>query len=283
MNVYNFAWGYLYPFLWDVIHAAGYGSDSVDNLYNWLTSFQGTIWESILVAALVPPIALWLFAKNLIGGIQGTLDQVSGFINGSVAPLWGWVVSTLQAVANGLQHVGDTIWSIVWQFWDWLSPQMWGAVNALQGQIDNLSSLLGADIQNALAFVTTQIQAVQNLISTDIQSALAFVTTQIQAIQTLISTDIQNATTWVTSQLDNLQSLLSQISGNIETWVSGFVNGVLAQLAAQIQPLFDFLSWWNNHGKQILVEFVNNPGQFVLDLIADAFIDWAANLIAKNW
>jgi hypothetical protein len=265
----DWRWNWIGSLLWNlVVHAVSFqwsslGSD-IDAIKGWFSSFWGAI------TGYADDIEDWARGRIswLSGYAFGLYVQALDWINSQIASVRGWV-------SGQFSNLWNTFWGKVSDLYSYAYSQYTAAVSWARSKVDW-----------AIAYLKDWATWWINWLRDRYEWILSYrwlVTDFLHGAQTVINW------LWHTAW-GNLQAFLADPKG----WVLGTLLG----------PLIDGINWWRKYGPMLanfavnqlpnllnllgvgfglLMRFVDRPGQTILELIADRFIDWLAGLIADNW
>lgn len=261
LSLQQIALGYLYPLLFDLAGIFGWDDATLNTIYNNVhDALDGTFWWLI-----APPVALvvgvWLAAKNVVAAIPGWITDAAWFVDNLIKPIWGWVVTTINALGAWVNQAATEIWNIAVQVFNAGIKVFQDALNWVIVTLNAFGKQLTDLLQNFGARVTTLVTQFWNAITAPLKPWW-------------------NAFQWLWS---NFGAQLTAFVTNPFKYITDLITGWIQTILAPFRPLLDFLAWWTNVGAPFLTALVNNPIKVILDLIAPGFIQWALDRIAEKW
>lgn len=261
MDIHDFVRGYLYPFLYDVIRAAGGDDNAVSSAYYFFVGLFDNDITGLSEPLAFGPIAVWFMLKHALSYVAPAVQTASDFVNNIIAPSWNAVIGDLNYLITWLDNAGGYIWRIAVNVWNYLAAAWLYAWRFAQWLYDNGAWFLYAIISNPASVFYNYVWP---LIQSFFQPYAGY-------IQWLISL-------WNVGA-GFLLSFLHDPTG----FVVNLARAVFNDLSRPFLPLLDILAWWERQGANVLVRFVNDPTKFILDLLAPVFIAWVLDLIDQHW
>jgi phage-related protein len=265
----DWRWNWIGGLLWNlVVHAVSFqwgslGSD-IDAIKGWFSSFWGAItgyaddvrnWARGQISWLSGyAFGLYVQATNLISSkindlrswAQGRISWVSGYAYGLYLQARNWIDSQVSSVRSWAQGLVSGVYA-------WARPYIDWAVNG---------------VRNLFAWI----QPYRDLITNFLVGARSVISWLWHVAWGNLQAFLADPKGWV------LRELLGPIVNGINWWKQ--YGPLLANFAAnQLPNLLNLLGV----GFGLLMRFVDRPGETILELIGERFIDWFAGLIADNW
>lgn len=261
MNITYFVIGYLYPFLYDVVHAAGGDDNAVGQVFNFFSSLITFDLTGLVINLLFPPMAIWFMLKYALNQILLYVQQASDFVNYQVIPWWNTIISDVLQVMNWIAYAAGLIWTTAvnvfntlslpyrtaWAFAEWLWTNGYGILVRLVWDTAGLIR-----------------DYAWPLIQSFFSPYLAYVW-------------------WLISLWSLARNFLIAFASNPAAVIENLVTPLLNALLSPFRPLLAFLAWWLTSGAAVLTRLVNNPSAFILGVIEAQFIAWLTQLIVENW
>lgn len=265
----NWRWDWLWSILWNAfLHAVFFqwsalGQDG-DRLKGWWRSFWGEVENRVAsVRNWASGRISWLSGYAL--GLYYQALVIVYRIERAVRDTINWQINNLRAWANG-----RVSWLQGYAFG--LYVQAINLVNSIRSAIENWARGYVDYWRGWLYDRFVWIQSFRDLIAGWLVRARAVIDWlwhyAWSRLQAFLNDPLGFALGW----------LLNPIRDAINWWQR--YGPLLANFAAnQLPDLLNLLS----AGFSLLRRFVDRPGETILELIADAFVDWAAGVIADRW
>jgi hypothetical protein len=266
----------------------------LDWRWNWI---GGLLWNLVVHAVSFQ----W-------GSLPGDIDAIKGWFSS----FWGEIENRVNDAKNWAR--GQISWLSGYAFGlyiqavDWINSQIASARAWASGQIGSLRSLAYSLYNTARSYAyslytsaITLARNTANAVQSHLQGVINFWVGWLRDRYEWIL-----SYRWlVTDFLHGAQSVISWLWhtawSNLQAFLADPKGFVLREL---LGPVIDGINWWRKYGPLLanfaanqlpnllnllgvgfglLMRFVDRPGQTILELIADRFIDWLAGLIADNW
>lgn len=231
---------------------------------NTILSIYGTVMGTYFGDILIYPLGLVIYIYDMLGNINVDLPQwvtdLYHLVMNTIAPAWNWVMSNLHALINFANSIASTIILVGTALFNALLSAWLSALNFARTLYVNFGAFLIAFLHDPVGYVTSVINTVLHSLLTGFNSIWQV---------------------WV-SLIHPYLAVLSQILTDPIGFILSVLHVLFPALFAIYDDLIKFIQWWRAAGSNYLVNFVNNPVGFILDLIAGTFLEWLANLIADN-
>ena len=265
----DWRWSWFWSILWNiVIHATSFNWDAVardlDDLSGW--------WRS-----------LWSEIENRIRGAKSWLI---GYAYGLYVQAVNWINSQIDWAKGRLSWLQGYAFGLYLQATSFINSQ----ISWLRGHAEWL-------VGQARSFASGLVSGVYAWARPYIDQAVSWVRLLyewVQPYRDLISSWLvraRGAIDWLKDYaLGRLQSFLSDPVGYVLGWLLTPVRNIV-NWWQQYGPLLmnyvanelsEWLTIWTN-GKRVFKALVDDPEQFIFDLLAPKFINWLTGVLADNW
>lgn len=261
MNTDQFVRGYLYPFLYDLVHAAGGDDNAVSAVYNFLVNLLNYDLTGLVSPLLFGPVGVWFALKHQTQILLAAISAATSFVNQYIVPAWNTLI-------------GDVNYLIQWV--DSAAGIIANTVNALINQF----ARSWLDAWNFAAFLY---RVGLNTLSLLIEDTAHWFSEYANPLISAFFAPYQNAVHWLLGLYNQYAGFISHFAADPSGVIIGIARPLFDTLISPFVPLLDFLRWWNERGASMLTRLVNDPAGFVLGVVEPHVFAWLSNLLVERW
>lgn len=243
--------------LYRVLSSLGFGNDVIGVVLGTFYTLMGSVFGDTLAVALVLPLYLFDVVSNLNISLPQWVTDTYNFVFGTIAYYWNWLVNSVYDLNNAFRNLPTTIQTMLDAVYQGIQDKL----NWLTWLRDNAGNIL-----NNLIYQTAQF------------------------IWNNLPSWAKDALYKVSQKIDGLISFYNAVAGEIHKFLNNplaYVLGAIfkdfTNIVQTVSNDWQYFSWLFNEGKKYLVDFFRDPAGFILEMIADVFLQWLADLLAEKW
>ena len=233
----------------------------------------------------------------LLDWAQGWFDHLlawKDYLLGSINGVWSWIATTAGGAVNWVlvyrQTLSDFVtYQLGWLIWfvtdvsNALRYYLGGALDWLWHVWSNFTGWLNGQLSGGIAWLQWFMADPVNVLRWYLGGALDWLWHVWSNFTGWLNDQLAGAIGWLAWFFSDPVGALRYYIGGALDWLWAVASDPLGWVATWLGEAWTY--WFNTWSlyKDILNAFLADPGNFILVVLRDIFLDWLEDLIAENW